>query len=400
MALDGIIFDLDGTLVDTNALHVEAWRRVFERHGYKVAADRILVEVGKGGDNLVPDLLGRQADREVGETLRKEHPKEFGKLARQSGLKVFPQVKELVAELKRHGLRPVLATSSGDEHLKTITDASGVDFAKLVGAVVTADDAERSKPEPDLVTAAARKLDLSPAQCALVGDTPYDATAARGAGVVCLGVRCGGYPDAEQALRRAGARAVYADPADVLRRLDEALRVASPGTAHLTRDALHRLMREALAAAEQALAAGEVPIGCVLARGDAALTVVARGHNELNRRQDKTAHAEMVTFEHAAGKVPTDARDLVMASTLEPCVMCLGASMEAAVDTVVYALKAPADGGTSRVEPPQSPESQMPRVVGNVLARESRALFERWLDKPANNPQQVAFVKQLLAMTE
>jgi tRNA(Arg) A34 adenosine deaminase TadA len=108
----------------------------------------------------------------------------------------------------------------------------------------------------------------------------------------------------------------------------------------------------------------------------------------------------MVTFEHAAGKVPTDARDLVMASTLEPCVMCLGASMEAAVDTVVYALKAPADGGTSRVEPPQSPESQMPRVVGNVLARESRALFERWLDKPANNPQQVAFVKQLLAMTE
>ena len=120
----------------------------------------------------------------------------------------------------------------------------------------------------------------------------------------------------------------------------------------------------------------------------------------MNRTQNKTAHAEIVTFARAAGKAPAEARDLVMASTLEPCVMCLGASMEAAVDTVVYALKAPADAGTSRVEPPQSPESQMPRVVGEVLARESRALFERWLKRPGNNLQQVAFVKQLLAMTE
>src|SRR5215218_6866273 len=78
MALDGIIFDLDGTLVDTNALHVEAWRRVLEKHGYRVAADRIMVEVGKGGDNLVPDLLGEEADQEVGEALRAEHPKAFG----------------------------------------------------------------------------------------------------------------------------------------------------------------------------------------------------------------------------------------------------------------------------------------------------------------------------------
>src|SRR3954447_15917944 len=106
----------------------------------------------------------------------------------------------------------------------------------------------------------------------------------------------------------------------------------------------------------------------------------------------------MVTFAHAAGKVPTDARDLILVSTLEPCVMCLGASMEAAVDTIVYGLKAPADSGTGRVSPPESPESQMPRIVGNVLARESRALFEEWVKKPGNNPQQVKFVKQLLSL--
>src|SRR3954465_6176921 len=100
MALDGIIFDLGGTLVNTNLLHVEAWRRVLEKNGYRVAADRIMVEVGKGGDNLVPDLLGEEADRKVGEELREAHPKEFAKLADTAGLKVFPGVKELVAELK------------------------------------------------------------------------------------------------------------------------------------------------------------------------------------------------------------------------------------------------------------------------------------------------------------
>jgi HAD superfamily hydrolase (TIGR01509 family) len=398
MALDGIIFDLDGTLVDTNALHVEAWRRVLEKNGYKVAADRIMVEVGKGGDNLVPDLLGEEADRNVGEELREAHPKEFAKLAHKAGLKVFPGVKELVAELKRRRLTPVLATSSGKEHLKTIAEASGVDFEKLLGKVVTADDAEESKPAPDLVAAAVKKLGLSRAQCAMVGDTPYDATSAKGAGVACLGVRCGGYPDAEKALRRAGARAVYRDPAELLKKLDEALETASPGEAHLTCDVLEKLMRSALDVAREGMEAGEAPIGCVLARGDG--TVIARGHNELNKRQDKTAHAEMVTFARAAGKVPTDARDLVMATTLEPCVMCLGASMEAAVDAIVYALSAPADGGTGRVEPPVSPESQMPRVVGGVLAHESRGLFEQWLRKPGNSPQQVAFVRQLLAMTK
>ena len=156
------------------------------------------------------------------------------------------------------------------------------------------------------------------------------------------------------------------------------------------------LMREALAVARQGMAAGEAPIGCVIARGDG--SIVARAFNEMNRTRSKIAHAEIVAFNRIAGAVPIDARDLILVSTLEPCVMCTGAAMEAAVDTIVYGLRAPADSGTGRVTPPQSPESQMPRIVGDVLANESRALFEQWLEQNADTPQ-AAYVKQLLTTT-
>src|SRR3954464_3689952 len=82
MAGDGILFDLDGTLVDTNEMHVRAWRSAFESRGYKIAADRIWIEVGKGGDKLVPDILGEEADRRDGDALREAQPEEFAKLAK------------------------------------------------------------------------------------------------------------------------------------------------------------------------------------------------------------------------------------------------------------------------------------------------------------------------------
>ena len=395
MALAGIVFDLDGTIVDSNALHVEAFQRAFAARGYKVGRDRIFTEVGKGGDKLVPSILGSEFDRVDGDAIRDAHPKEYAKLARERGLRVFPGAKELLAECRRRGLRTVLATSSGEGHIKGTEEASGLTLRDVVDEIVTADDANESKPAPDLVASAVKKLGLSPAQCAMVGDTPYDAWSARDAGVVCLGLTCGGHDEAT--LRSSGAREVWRDLADVLAHLDDALETASPGPAQLTQQRLESLMRDALAAAREGMDAGEAPIGCVLARGDG--TVIARGFNELNRTGVRTAHAEMAAFGRSAGKVPPEARDLVLVSTLEPCVMCLGAAMEAAVDTIVYGLKAPADSGTARVEPPQSPESQMPRIVGNVLAAESRGLFEEWLGKKGHNPQQVRFVEQLLALT-
>jgi HAD superfamily hydrolase (TIGR01509 family) len=395
--LSAVIFDLDGTLVDTNAAHVESWERAFARLGYKVPPDRIAAEIGKGGDNLIPSVLGRAADEKDGEALRAANQEAYKPIAESRRFRIFDGARELLDELRGRGLKVAIATSSGNEHLEATFASAGEDLRGRVDAWVGKSDVEHSKPHPDPVIAAVRKLGVSPAECAMVGDTPYDALSAKRAGVVTLGVLSSGLGFDARALASAGARRVYDSVGHIGRELDAALRDASPGAARLTEARLEELMREALAAAEEGMAAGEAPIGCAIAGGDG--RVLARGHNAMNRTQDKTAHAEIVTFRDLAGRVPLDARDLVMVSTLEPCVMCTGAAMEAAVDTIVYALQAPADSGTGRVRPPESPESQMPRIVGGVLAAESRALFERWHRAHAGEPQ-AAYVEQLLALTE
>jgi tRNA(adenine34) deaminase len=232
---------------------------------------------------------------------------------------------------------------------------------------------------------------LSPAQCVLITDSADAVESSRSSGLVCLAIGA----DTDR-LRTAGARAVYRSPDDLMNRLDDALHIASPGSAKLTHSMAESLMRRALEIARAAMDAGEAPIGCVLARGDGG--VIATGHNQQNRTQNKTAHAEIVTFANAAGKTPLDARDLILISTLEPCVMCTGAAMEAAVDTILYALPAPADSGTRRVACPTSPESQMPRIVGQILAHESRGLFEAFLTRNPR-PEQKQFVEQLLELS-
>jgi len=382
-------------LIDTNAHHVEAWRQAFEEHGFTIASDRLAPEIGKGGDMLVPDVLGARAEEEHGEALRKSYGKAFLKIAASEHLSVFPDVRELLATLRERGLKVAIATSAKKEYLDALQKSAGIDLESLVDLIVTADDAKNSKPAPDLVIAAVTKLGMSPAQCAMVGDTPHDAQACKGAGVACLGVMCGGHSSA--ALAGAGAREVWRDPADLLKNLDQALETASPGTARITRELMENLMRAALETAREGMNNGEASIGAVLARGDG--TIIARGYNEMNASQNKTAHAEIVTFARAAGRVPLDARDLLLVSTLEPCVMCTGAAMEAAVDTIVYALEAPADNGSTRVRPPQSPETQMPRIIGGVLRDQSRALFQEWLDQNGET-EQAAFVEQLMEKTQ
>jgi tRNA(Arg) A34 adenosine deaminase TadA len=218
--------------------------------------------------------------------------------------------------------------------------------------------------------------------------------AAKLAGVIGIGVLTGSRT--RHSLLRAGARLVYEDLAELLERLDEMLHLASPTSIHLTANVLEGLMREALAEARLGLANGEAPIGCVVADGSG--QVIARGHNQFHRARDRMAHAEMVAFRACAGRFPPDTRDHILVSTLEPCVMCTGAAMEVAMDTIVYGLQAPADSGTGRVQPPETAESQMPRIIGGVLAREARALFERFAST-ATDPLQRAFTEQLLALT-
>ena len=165
-------------------------------------------------------------------------------------------------------------------------------------------------------------------------------------------------------------------------------------------------MRQALTEAEAGMAEGEAPIGCVLARGQGEyLRVVARGHNRVNALGRKNAHAEIITFENAGIRdgqppaLPLDAEDAILVSTLEPCVMCLGAAMEAGIKLVLFGLEAPTDNGTHRVTPPESPESSAPEIIGGILPAESRTLFEKWL-KGKEGTEQAKFVEQLLALTD
>ena len=174
----------------------------------------------------------------------------------------------------------------------------------------------------------------------------------------------------------------------------------------LMEDQQKMLMRAALAEAEQGMAEGEAPIGSVLALGQGPnLRIIARGHNRVNALGRKIAHAEIVTFENAGSQngqppaLPLDAEDVILVSTLEPCVMCLGAAMEAGVTRVLFGLQAPADNGTQRVKPPQSPESRAPEITGGLFASESRALFVQWL-QGKEGTEQAKFVEQLLALTE
>jgi HAD superfamily hydrolase (TIGR01509 family) len=222
MPIRGVIFDLDGTLVDTNWHHVEAWRRAFATFGYDVSRDRIASQVGKGGDQLVPTVLGEEAAGRDGNALRKRHGEEFKATAGREKFGVIPGAVELLTELRRRGVKTALATSSPAALVDATMNSVGVDFRKLVDVATTADDADASKPAPDIVLAALDKLGLPPAECVMIGDTPFDVLACKPSAVACWGVACGGCHPAA-ALTAVGAAKVFADPADVLAHLDEAL---------------------------------------------------------------------------------------------------------------------------------------------------------------------------------
>jgi tRNA(Arg) A34 adenosine deaminase TadA len=159
------------------------------------------------------------------------------------------------------------------------------------------------------------------------------------------------------------------------------------------------LMWAALAEARLGLAEGECPVGCVvgLLDGDA-VSIVARGHNRVKALGRRTAHAELITFENAGSALPVDSQDIVLISTLEPCIMCEAACMEVGVSEVVFGLRAPADCGTGRVKPPSSPQTRAPRITGGVLAAESRALFEEYV-RGREGTREAAYGEQLLSLT-
>ncbi len=211
--MKAVIFDVDGTLVDTVDLHAASWVATFRHFGHAVAFEDVRAQIGKGGDQLMPHFLPEdvvQREGEAVEAFRKDlYMREMIGRAR-----AVPGVAELFRRIRADGRRVVLATSGKPDELAHYKALAGIE--DLVDAATTSEDAERSKPHPDIFLAA---LDgLPPGQAIVVGDSPYDAEAAAKAGLRTIGLRSGGFPEAT--LREAGCIALYDDPAALLHAYD------------------------------------------------------------------------------------------------------------------------------------------------------------------------------------
>ncbi|MCO6419507.1 HAD family hydrolase [Siccirubricoccus sp. KC 17139] len=216
MMVKAVIFDVDGTLVDTNDLHAASWAETFRRFGHEVAPEAVRGQIGKGSDQLMPVFLPRDVVEQRGEEIADARTALF--LQDYVGrARAFPGVRPLFQRLREAGQRIVLASSAKGEELARYRELLGVD--DLIDEATTSDDAESSKPAPDIFQVALRQLaPLKAAEAVVVGDTPYDAEAAGKAGLRTIGLLCGGFPAA--ALREAGCIALYRDPADLLAQLD------------------------------------------------------------------------------------------------------------------------------------------------------------------------------------
>lgn len=212
------VFDVDGTLVDSVDAHAAAWRDTLRRFGREVPFDEVRAQIGKGGDQLMPVFLDPETVERRGEEIEEARTALF-RAEHLPGVRPFPGVAALFADLRERGVRVVLASSAKDEELDAYVERLGI--GGLFDGATSSEDAERSKPHPDIFAAALRDAGASAADAVVVGDSPYDAIAARKLGIACVGLRCGGFP--EEDLRAAGFAEIRDDPEDLRRSLDASL---------------------------------------------------------------------------------------------------------------------------------------------------------------------------------
>jgi HAD superfamily hydrolase (TIGR01509 family) len=205
------IFDMDGTLIDSNDLHARAWQDVFHEYGRDVGFEDVRGQIGKGGDQLMPVFLSKADIAARGEEIEARRAEIF-KRRYLPQVKPFQDVRALFQRLIDDGVKVALASSAKADELETYKQIAGIE--DLVSAETSSDDAERSKPKPDIFQAALVKANVSGAEAIAIGDTPYDAQAAGKAGVRTIGFLCGGWSEAD--LRKAGCFRIYQDPADLL----------------------------------------------------------------------------------------------------------------------------------------------------------------------------------------
>jgi HAD superfamily hydrolase (TIGR01509 family) len=195
-------------------LHARAWQEAFRSFSQEISFDPIRSQIGKGGDQLLPVFLSKQELREKGKDLQKFRGRLFKEKYLQS-VKPFPGVRELFLKLRRNGQQAALASPAKGDELKDFERIANIE--DLVEVETSSADARKSKPHPDIFEAALDRLggNLAREDVVVVGDSPHDAEAARRAGLRTVGVRCGGFPEAD--LRAAGCIAIYDGPEDLLR---------------------------------------------------------------------------------------------------------------------------------------------------------------------------------------
>jgi phosphoglycolate phosphatase-like HAD superfamily hydrolase len=206
-----VILDVDGTLVDSNDAHARAWVDAFAAEGITVAFDRIRRAIGMGSDKLMPAVAGIDKDSPEGKRISERRARIF-KERELPGICAFPGVSALAERLVDDGYVLSVASSAKDDELRPLLERAGV--LDLVAANASSDDADRSKPDPDIVVAALKAVGVDASRAIMIGDTPYDVAAAGRAGVRIIGLECGGWRPEELN----GAIAVYADPAHLLSR--------------------------------------------------------------------------------------------------------------------------------------------------------------------------------------
>jgi HAD superfamily hydrolase (TIGR01509 family) len=214
--LEAVIFDIDGTLVDSVDLHAKAWQMAFDKFGKKVSFGAIRRQIGKGADQLLPVFFSRDDLDQFGDELNSYRSKSF-KQEYLPTVKAFPKVRELFERIKQDGRQIALASSAKDDELDTYKKIARI--ADLIETETSSGDVKKSKPYPDVFATALKELgNIAPDQVIAVGDTPYDAEAAGKINLRVIGLLCGGWNEKE--LRRAGCVAVYQDPANLLARYD------------------------------------------------------------------------------------------------------------------------------------------------------------------------------------
>jgi HAD superfamily hydrolase (TIGR01509 family) len=213
MPVRGVLLDVDGTLVDSNDAHAHAWVKALAESGYLVSFKAVRPFIGMGGDKLLPKVCGLDLDSSVGKRVSVRRREIFAK-------EFLPQLRpcrgaaRLLGLFENRGFRLVVASSSNKEELGALLKICGAQ--RLASSATSADDADQSKPDPDILQAALHKLAISQSEVLMLGDTPYDIEASRRAGVGVVALRCGGWKDEDLK-----ADAIFDDPADLAEHFED-----------------------------------------------------------------------------------------------------------------------------------------------------------------------------------